>query len=436
MEAKSPYAEGDSMADSSWKSRSSPSVVTSNRNNKRPSYSNDDESRSPSHSSASSAFKREGYSAPRQYQRDEYSSSRNSRPDERSSSSSSRTFNRDNEEYSNSAPRRSFRRDGEEGSYGRNSKSVRYGGGSSYSSYRDKYSRNQYETEEKTEPVYGYYDGDHLYGVSPVRLALLANRRRVDELIMQAEMSLEDKKDSKAALEIIEICQLRNIPIRKFPKHDLNMMSDNRPHQGFILRSKPLDFVDVKQLEKIDRFAVTLVLDEIKDPQNFGALLRSSYFLGVEKVIICAKNSCPLSPVVSKASAGAMELMTIYSTDNLMRFLDASKENGWKVVGTDLSDKSIPLSQVPLQSPSILVLGNEGQGIRTNILRRCDYLVKIPSSAFRANANTNNALPIVPEFGGVEDGVDSLNVSVSGGIILHHMTTASSSHVQNAMKEE
>lgn len=67
------------------------------------------------------------------------------------------------------------------------------------------------------------------------------------------------------------------------------------------------------------------------DPQNFGALLRTAYFLRCDKVVVCSKNSAPLSPAVSKASAGAMELMKVYSTDNLMKFLDSSKNNGWQV---------------------------------------------------------------------------------------------------------
>jgi 21S rRNA (GM2251-2'-O)-methyltransferase len=75
-----------------------------------------------------------------------------------------------------------------------------------------------------------------------------------------------------------------------------------------------------------------LVLDEVWDPQNFGALLRTAHYLGIDKVVACSKNSAPLSPSVSKASSGAMEMMDVYSTQNLMKFLDKSQENGWQVV--------------------------------------------------------------------------------------------------------
>ncbi len=130
--------------------------------------------------------------------------------------------------------------------------------------------------------------------------------------------------------------------------------------------------------------------------------------LGVDQVVVCAKNSAPLSPVVSKASSGAMELMNIYSTNNLMRFLDACQEQGWQVVGTSLDDTAVELTRMTLDQPTILVLGNEGVGIRKNILNRCTQLVKIPMGTLETN-------PVVRKH------VDSLNVSVTGGIILHHI---------------
>lgn len=216
------------------------------------------------------------------------------------------------------------RRDGD-------SRDYRGNRGNSYSDRSSRYSPRLNEEEEKHIPAWGLYDGDHIYGVSCVRLALLANRRQIDQCIIQSDMNLEDKKDSTAAFEIMELCKLKNIPIHTYSKHDLNMISENRPHQGFILRSRPLTLEPLKTLEPTTENAVVLALDEVNDPQNFGALLRTSFFLGADKVIVCAKNSAPLSAVVSKASAGAMEVMKIYSTDNMMRFLDTSKENGWKV---------------------------------------------------------------------------------------------------------
>ena len=152
-----------------------------------------------------------------------------------------------------------------------------------------------------------------------------------------------------------------------------------------------------------------LVLDEVVDPQNLGALLRSAYFMGGNRigVLVCAKNSAPPSPVVSAASAGALELIKVYSTSNLPRTLNSAKESGFRVIG---ASSSVPnsdaevyvLNELPSDDRStILVLGSEGYGLRTLVAKACTDFVQIPGMD-----NT---------------GVDSLNVSVTGGILLWHL---------------
>lgn len=122
-----------------------------------------------------------------------------------------------------------------------------------------------------------------------------------------------------------------------------------------------------------------LVLDEVVDPQNLGALLRSAYFLGGPKlgILVCAKNSAPPSPVVSAASAGALELSTVYSTGNLPRTLNAAQDDGFRIIGAAVSsyDPDIPvwdLQTLPSDDdrPTLLVLGSEGSGLR-NLVGRC-----------------------------------------------------------------
>jgi 21S rRNA (GM2251-2'-O)-methyltransferase len=211
--------------------------------------------------------------------------------------------------------------------------------------------------EEKKEPAYGYYSGDHIFGISPVRLALISKKREIQELLIQEGLDPANKKDQKAASDILELCKSLNVTIREFPKHDLNMLTDSRPHQGFVLRASSREFIPLDFLESCDTFKLVtdvfdfiytllfcqlyistlvcrcvLVLDEVWDPQNFGALLRTSHYLGCDKVVVCAKNSAPLSPVVSKASSGSLEVMDIYSTNNLMKFIDKSQEKGWQVI--------------------------------------------------------------------------------------------------------
>jgi 21S rRNA (GM2251-2'-O)-methyltransferase len=131
-----------------------------------------------------------------------------------------------------------------------------------------------------------------------------------------------------------------------------------------------------------------LVLDEVVDPQNLGALLRSAYFLGNTGVVVCAKNSAPPSPVVSAASAGALELANVWSTSNLPRTLLKAQEDGFRIVG---ASSSVPvgegtflyeLNELPKDDrPTILVLGSEGSGLRTLVAKACTEFVRIPGGS-------------------------------------------------------
>lgn len=158
---------------------------------------------------------------------------------------------------------------------------------------------------------------------------------------------------------------------------------------------------------------VWLALDEVTDPQNFGALLRSAHFFGASGVVTCAKNSASLTATVSKSSAGAVEVMRVHSTANMMRFLKRSRENGWRVVGTSVNERSVPLTELaagPDAPPTIVVLGNEGYGVRANVLRECEFLVEVTGDGGGAAVE-----------GSAASTVDSLNVSVTGGVMLFHL---------------
>lgn len=138
-----------------------------------------------------------------------------------------------------------------ETNYRRSSPREDYG---NYNTYSDRRYQPSYDQGEKTEPIYGYYEGDHLYGITSVRLALSSGRRQIKELIVQSGMDLANKKDAKAAQQILDLAAEKGVEIREFSKHDLNMLSDNRPHQGFVLRAQPLEFTSVNTLEPSENY--------------------------------------------------------------------------------------------------------------------------------------------------------------------------------------
>ncbi|KAI6677854.1 hypothetical protein NL676_038650 [Syzygium grande] len=169
-------------------------------------------------------------------------------------------------------------------------------------------------------------------------------------------------------------------------------------------------------------------LDEVTDPQNLGAIIRSAYFFGASGVVLCAKNSAPLSGVVSKASAGSLELMELRYCKNMMQFLTSSAENGWRVLGGSVSSKSVPLNDISPGVPTILVLGSEGTGLRPLVERSCTELIRIPGniSSDVTAGEANNAEEGIETNNSAEEfrsflAVESLNVSVAAGVLLHHL---------------
>ncbi|XP_025927113.1 rRNA methyltransferase 1, mitochondrial, partial [Apteryx rowi] len=186
-------------------------------------------------------------------------------------------------------------------------------------------------------------------------------------------------------------------------------------HQGVCLEATPLRCRSVEEAAEPgaggehgpSRQVIWLVLERIQDPMNLGALLRSAYFLGVDGVVTSQRNSCPLTPTVSKASSGAMEVFDVYSTDNLQSFLKAKTAEGWEVLGT--VSRTEAAENVPVidclefqwNKPVILVIGSEGDGLSLETQRLCHRML------------------VVPPGRALCPGIESLNVSVATGILLH-----------------
>ena len=253
--------------------------------------------------------------------------------------------------------------------------------------------------------------GEIVYGTNPVLEALRQNRRALFALYVQTGEggAANGGKGAGAESEILRLAEARAVTVKRASKHDLNMACDNKPHQGVLLDAEALEIPTLEDLPKWDGRGeppVWLALDEIVDPQNLGAALRSAHFLGVDGVVCCAKNSAPFNATVSKASAGAMEAQVVHQTGVMHRFLAKARDEGWDVVGAAADARAEDVSDFSVRAPTILVMGNEGSGLRTNVRRACNRLIEIPRSASSAA------------------GVDSLNVSVAAGILIHRLVAA------------
>ncbi|KAH6649805.1 hypothetical protein F5144DRAFT_501271 [Chaetomium tenue] len=228
----------------------------------------------------------------------------------------------------------------------------------------------------------------------------------------------------------------------------LDKMSSARPHNGFVLEASPLPQPPLTALAALPddyttnpRCAITLghqsaeeaainghptsiptlsashkplvlILDQILDPGNLGAILRTASFLGATAVGITRHGSAPLTPVALKASSGAAESLSLFAVSSLPEFLNASRANGWAVYAAVAEGPSSERRQRrhvdvrdvtetdPLRrEPCVLLVGNEGEGLSRLAVKKADYEVNVP----------NLAVP--------GSGVDSLNVSVAVGLL-------------------
>lgn len=248
-----------------------------------------------------------------------------------------------------------------------------------------------------------------VFGISPCLFALTQGRRKAHKLLV---------KDGEAShrtsvLKVCEEAHRRGVHVHRVSKKDLDRMSSGGVHQGVCLQASRLSYLTEERTsappKKDSTPPVWLVLDGIQDPMNLGAVLRSAYFLGVDRVASSLRNSCPLSPVVSKASAGVMEIIGVYGYESLADMLKLKVTQGWQVVGTvgaEAEESQVPIIQCSdfhMTKPTLLLMGGEGGGLSRELLSQCHTLLTIPAH--------RDLLP----------GIESLNVSVATGILIHSL---------------
>jgi 23S rRNA (guanosine2251-2'-O)-methyltransferase len=158
-------------------------------------------------------------------------------------------------------------------------------------------------------------------------------------------------------------------------------------HQGILAEADPLES---PAIEELDPQRLVLVLDQITDPHNVGAILRSAAAFAVEAVVITARHSPEMTGVLAKAASAALEHVPLVTVPNLARALDALKEKNVFVVGLDSTGDS-DLATVPLRAPLALVVGAEGKGLRQLTRSHCDAVARIALPGRIKSLNVSNA---------------------------------------------
>lgn len=258
-------------------------------------------------------------------------------------------------------------------------------------------------TGDKTDMKKGL---EYLYGTGPVIAALMNSKRsHMGSLYMTSDFIMDSR---------FSPLMHKLPPIQVVNREKLNSLSQNRPHNNIVLETSSLEEV-IPISDKLlpspiaytfREYPLYVAMDELTDPMNMGAILRSCAYFGVVSTIICRRNSCGLTPTVSKASAGAMEWMSIQYCKSMPRFLTKCLETDMAVISLSLSNQSMNLKEFRLTKPSILVVGSEGYGLRRMVEDLSNYRVRIPTADPRLLRQA---------------GVDSLNASNAVAIALFHL---------------
>ena len=221
-----------------------------------------------------------------------------------------------------------------------------------------------------------------LYGYHAVREALRVKKRSCLDLFATpaaAEKLAEDIKTSGVFLHLVDAEAL-----------DARLGRD-AVHQGLMLEARPLERLDISEIET--RSGLVLALDQITDPHNVGAILRTAAAFAVDAIITTDRHAPEFSGVLAKAASGGLEHVPIVEVVNLARALDQLGAAGYLRVGLD-SEGPESLDKTTLSRPTVLVLGAEGKGLRRLTRDKCDALARLDLPGEIKSLNVSNACAV------------------------------------------
>ncbi len=234
-----------------------------------------------------------------------------------------------------------------------------------------------------------------LIGRNPIVEAIRAGKE-LEKIFIQNNLRGETEK------EIRQLSKEFNIPLVKVPQEKLNTLSANKNHQGILAFISPVKF---QQLSDVlphvfseGKSPCIFVLESVSDVRNLAAISRSAYVMGIDAIVITAKNSARINEDTVKISAGAILNIPVCREKNMIEVIKILKENGIKIFATDLKGAT-SINNVDFNTPSAIVMGDEHSGVTLETLREADEKIKIPQTG---------------DF-------DSLNVSVAAGIIMYEI---------------
>ena len=237
--------------------------------------------------------------------------------------------------------------------------------------YKDFYKKDRRERERFEEPV--EIDENILFGRNSVMEALKGNRT-IDKIMVQ-----KGEKEG-SVIKIIGEAKAKSIVVQEVEKSKLDELTGREKHQGVVAYAAAHEYVSVDEIleeahEKGEQPFV-LILDNIQDPHNLGAIIRTAHNAGVHGIIIPKRRAVGLTGTVSKSSAGALEYMKVAKVSNIVQAIKELKEKGLWIACADMDGK--PMFEENLTGPMGIVVGSEGEGVSKLTKENCDYVISVP----------------------------------------------------------
>ena len=301
---------------------------------------------------------------------------------------------------------------------------------------------------------------EFLYGTSVVKAALKARRRLLYTLYVYAGEHRIDVAQDRELRSLADTVGVKVRQVRGDWLRVMDKMSKGRPHNGYVLEASPLPQLPVRSLNLVDarssvievdldyqsreeeeinqsspvircqtssRSPVILLLDGVLDPGNIGAILRTAFFFGIDAVAVVKSNNAPIGPIAQKASAGAVETLQMLSVADPQRFIEQSQNNGWTFYAAVAPNSRLRRQHcLPLRAlhspaekgPCVIMIGGEGEGLRSYLQSKADSLVGIEGGRLG------------------QGGVDSLNVSVAAGLLCDAFCRSSQVYSRDKRKSQ
>lgn len=192
-----------------------------------------------------------------------------------------------------------------------------------------------------------------------------------------------------------------NVPIKIVKEAKLTEMAGTESHQGVVVSVTPRKLLSLKEALSFlgeKEHSTVVMMDQIFDPQNVGAILRASECFGVDAVIFSKNRGSAITPVVTKASSGASELVPLVLVSNLADTMQRLQKEGYEAIVSALEDRAENLYTFDCPNKTLLIVGSEGKGVQPLIQKRADHILKIPMHGRVDSLNVSQATAVFLSF--------------------------------------